>query len=237
MADGPEGLTATEVGARLGIAVPTAFHLLSTLVDEGLLAKDQRRYVLGPAAGRIADGFMGPLAVSASLLAPLRQLAETTLESAYVGAWRQGEIVVLRSFEGAHAVRVEGVHTGFAYDAHARASGKMLLATLEQDALDAYLATHPLRSVTEHTITDEKEFRKELRKTRQRGYSIDREEFRDGVTCLGVPIEDARVVHGTYTLAVPVDRLRKNRDRYLAALRNAAAQAVKGLSASGHDGR
>jgi len=58
VADSAAGCSATEVATRLGLAVPTAFHLLNTLVDEGLLAKERRRYFLGPAAGRIADGFM-----------------------------------------------------------------------------------------------------------------------------------------------------------------------------------
>ncbi len=227
-----EGCSATEAAQRVGIPLPTAFHLLNTLVAEGLLAKDQRRYFLGPEAGRIADGFMGPEAVTTSLLAPLRQLAETTLETAYLGIWRHGQVVVAGSIEGAQAVKVEGMHIGLAEDAHARASGKMLLATLEEAALDAYLATHPLRRVTPNTITDEATLRAELRKTRRRGYSIDLEEFREGVTCLGVPIEGGGVVYGTYTLSIPVARLRKRRDFYLDALRRAARQALQGLAAS-----
>jgi DNA-binding IclR family transcriptional regulator len=232
IADAVDGRSATEVARRLGIAVPTAFHLLNTLVDEGLLVKERRRYFLGPAAGRIADGFTGPEPVTTSLLAPLRHLAEVTLETAYLGVWRHGQVVVVGSIEGAQAVKVEGMGVGLADDAHARASGKMLLSTLEEAALDAYLATHPLRAVTARTITDEKALRAELRETRRRSYSLDEEEFRDGVTCLGVPIEDDGQVYGTYTLSVPVERLARNRDRYLDALREAAAQALRGLAAS-----
>jgi IclR family acetate operon transcriptional repressor len=235
VADATRGCSATQIATRLGIALPTAFHLLNTLVDEGLLAKDRRRYFLGPEAGRIADGFMGPEAVTTSLLAPLRQLAATTLETAYLGIWRHGEVVVAGSIEGAHAVKVEGMHIGLAEDAHARASGKMLLATLPEAALDAYLAIHPLRQVTANTITEENALREELRKTRRRGYSIDEEEFREGVTCLGVPVEDEDTVFGTYTLSIPVDRHRKNRDVYLGALRHAAVQALKGLAVSSEE--
>lgn len=235
IADAAEGCSATEVATRLSLAVPTTFHLLNTLVDEGLLTKDQRRYFLGPAAGRIADGFMGPEPVTTALLAPLRQLADATLETAYLGIWRHGEVVVVGSVEGQQAVKVQGMGVGLAEDAHARASGKMLLSTLEEAALDAYLATHPLRAVTSHTITDEKALRQELRRTRRRGHSIDHEEFRDGVTCIGVPVENSSKVFGTYTLSVPVDRLRRNRDRYLTCLRAAAAQAVDGLAVTEGD--
>jgi len=233
VADESTGCSATYVAHELGTALPTAFHLLNTLVDEGLLTKERRRYFLGPAAGRIADGFMGPEAVTTSLLAPLRQLAETTLETAYLGVWRHGQVIVIGSIEGAQAVKVKGLGVGLAEDAHARASGKMLLSALKDAALDAYLATHPLRAVTKHTITDEQSLRNELGRTRRRGYSIDQEEIREGVTCLGVLIEDAENVYGTYTLSVPADRLKGNRDQYLVVLRAAASQAVRGLAVSG----
>ena len=232
IADAANGCSATEVARHLRIAVPTTFHLLNTLVDEGLLTKERRRYFLGPAAGRLADSFTGPEPVTTSLLTPLRQLADRTAETAYLGVWRHGQVVVVGSIEGAQAVKVQGIGLGLAEDAHARASGKMLLSTLEEAALDAYLATHPLRAVTASTITDEGALREELRRTRRRSYSIDQEEFREGVTCLGVAIEDSDRVYGAYTLSVPVDRLRRNRAIYLAALRDAAAQAVKGLAVS-----
>jgi len=232
VADAAAGCSAAEVANRLELAVPTTFHILNTLVDEGLLTKAKRRYFLGPAASRIGDGFMGPEPTTSTLLAALQQLAGITLETAYLAVWRHGQVVVIGSVEGQLALKVAGMGVGLAEDAHARASGKMLLSTLEAEALDPYLATHPLRAVTAHTITDERALRQELRRTRRRGYAIDQEEFHEGVSCVGVPIEDATTVYGTYTLSVPVDRLRRNRDRYVTCLRDAAAQAVAGLAAT-----
>jgi DNA-binding IclR family transcriptional regulator len=232
VADAGQGCTATEVAQLLEVALPTAFHLLNTLVDEGLLSKDRRLYFLGPEAGRIAHGFWRSEALATSLRAPLRSLAESTLETSYLAVWQHGQVVVVDSIEGAQAVNVDGLGIGLAEDAHARASGKMLLATLAEDALDAYLATHPLRPVTDHTITDESALREELRKTQRRGYAIDGEEFREGVTCIGVPIQSAGAVHGTYTLSIPANRFRANRKRYLVALQESAELAVRGLVAS-----
>jgi IclR family acetate operon transcriptional repressor len=43
-----------------GLATPTAHHLLSTLVQERLLARDERsRFILGPAAAVLADSVRG----------------------------------------------------------------------------------------------------------------------------------------------------------------------------------
>jgi IclR family acetate operon transcriptional repressor len=232
IADSQNGLTATRVAAQLDTALPTTFHLLNTLVDEGLVAKDQRRYYLGPEAGRIAEGFAGTEAMTTSLRAPLADLARTTLETAYLAVWRHGQVVVVGSIEGAQAVKVDGLGLGTADDAHARASGKMLLATLEPAAVDVYLATHPLRRMTDNTITDEQQLREHLRKTRRRGYAIDNEEYREGVICLAVPIEHVNTTYGTYSLSIPGNRYRARREQCLSALRHAADQAVHSLTAS-----
>jgi DNA-binding IclR family transcriptional regulator len=232
-----QGCSATEVAQFVEVSLPTAFQLLSTLVDEGLLSKARRRYFLGPEAARIAQGFAGSEAVTTSLQAPLRQLADSTRETAYLAIWRHGQVVVVASIEGAQAVKVDGLGIGLAEDAHARASGKVLLSSLTDEALDAYLATHPLRSVTDNTITDEGTLREELRTTRRRGYAVDTEEFLEGVICIGVPIEDGTSSYGAYTLSIPAGRFRPHREQYLQALQGAAEQAIRGLAVtSGRSG-
>src|SRR5919199_1495900 len=125
MSEQPEGRTAKETALALRMPVATTYHLLNTLADDGMLAKDaKRQYHLGPKIGALADAFLRQLTPPDYLLAPLRRVAEATGETAYVSGWRHGEIVVLASVEGSHAVRVSNLHVGFAGYAHARASGK-----------------------------------------------------------------------------------------------------------------
>src|ERR1700683_1084215 len=121
VADGEDGRSAKDCAAALGLALATAHHLLSTLVDEQLLTKDaSRHYHLGPQIGAFADAFRRQMLVDERLLAPLRRLAETTAETAHVAAWRHGEVVVVASIEGVQAVRVGTLHTGLEGGAHAR---------------------------------------------------------------------------------------------------------------------
>jgi IclR family acetate operon transcriptional repressor len=57
--------------------IATTYHLLNTLVSEGLLAKDSgRRYHLGPQIGVLADAFRRRLVPPEYLLVPLRELAQ-----------------------------------------------------------------------------------------------------------------------------------------------------------------
>jgi IclR family acetate operon transcriptional repressor len=232
LADHPEGATAKDVAVALALPLPTAYHLLGTLVDERLLMKDsRRRYVLGPVCGGIAASYARQLAPPEYLREPLLTLAEASGETAYVGAWRDDNIVVLSSVEGRNAVRVIGTHVGIVESAHARASGKVLLAFASEELRRSYLDRHPLVPVTNRTIVDVNEFAIELERTRLRGFSIDEEEFREGVACVAAPVLENGMAVAAYSLSAPADRFRRRREE-LTELVLAASHAAE--EAGGH---
>ncbi len=223
VADGVDGRTAKACSDALGLPLATTHHLLATLVVEGLLSKDgKRRYILGPKVGMLADAFEHQMLPPEYLLEPLRQLADTTAETAHLCAWRHGEVVALASVEGSQAVRVASVHTGLAGFAHARASGKVLLALSSKSARDAYLARHSLERLTDRTITGRSELDAELENVRQQGYAIDDEEFAPGVACVAAPIAVGSSVIGAYSVSAPLARFRERRRWLIEAVRTAA---------------
>lgn len=71
------------------LPLPTAYHLLGTVVAEGLLAKEsRRRYHLGSALGAIADAFVRRFRPPEYLIGLLHRLAGESGETAWVGTWR-----------------------------------------------------------------------------------------------------------------------------------------------------
>jgi IclR family transcriptional regulator, acetate operon repressor len=225
----PSGATAKEIAHALELPLPTAYHLLGTLVSEGLLTKDaQRRYQFGPTLGTIANAYVRQLSPPEHLVAPLHELAAATGETAYLASWRHDRIAVIASVEGRNAVRVSGVHLGVADDVHARASGKVLLAFAPEPLRSAYIRAHPLVPVTERTIVEADAFQRELERTRRRGFAVDEEEFREGVACAAAPVLDNGDVVAAYALSAPAERFRKSRDRLVEQLREAAQAAAAG---------
>jgi DNA-binding IclR family transcriptional regulator len=227
----PAGSTAKEIATALELPLPTAYHLLGTLVGEGLLAKNgQRRYQLGPVVGAIGDAYARQFTPPDYLVEPLYKLAAATGETAYVAMWRDGRIAVLASVEGRNAVRVSGLHLGFAETAHARASGKVLLAFARDPVRDSYLRTNPLVAVTARTIVEPDEFRLELERTRLRGYAVDEEEFREGVACAAAPVLDDGYAVAAYSISAPSERFRRHReeliDHVVAATRSAGGEST-----------
>jgi len=52
------------------------------------------------------------------------------------------------------------------------------------------LKKNPLKPITRKSITGKEEFKERLRKIREQGFSIDREEAIDGITGIAAPIRD-----------------------------------------------
>lgn len=212
------------MAGALELPLPTAYHLLNTLTAEGLLTKlEDRRYQLGPKIGLLAEAFAAQVSAPEHLLDCVRKLAEQTGETAYLSAWRGGEAVVLSVVEGRRAVRVSGIHLGFGGHAHARASGKVMLAFAAPGALEGYLRTRRLDACTKRTITSEKRLRQEIEDIRRQGHAIDEEEFVEGVGCVGAPVADGSMA---ITVSAPVEQFRRRRRELVAAVMAVAADAT-----------
>lgn len=222
----PDGMAAKEVSTAFGLTLPTTYHLLTTLVEEGVLAKDQqRRYTVGPKAAIIADAVAAHGATPERYLRLLRRLAADTGETTYLTAWRRGEIAVLATVEGAHAVRVGEVPTGHYRDPHARATGKLLLAFAREEVREEMLREHELRPVTPHTLTTREALEEAFEEVRRTGVSYDVEEFLPGVACVSAPVTEQGATVATLTVSAPLHRFQERRDEYTRAAIAAAREA------------
>jgi DNA-binding IclR family transcriptional regulator len=225
VATSEEQITATRAAEHFGLSLPTTYHLLATLVSEGLLSKESgRRYRLGPKAAVIADAVARDQSAPESYLRHLRKLADATEETVYLSAWRGGEICVLSTIEGEHAVRVAGIETGVTGFEHARASGKLLMALAKPEVRDPLLSGR-LAKRTPNTITTREALAKEFETIRREGFAVDREEFSLGVTCISAPITENGVAVAACTISVPTERFREREDSLREALISAADAA------------
>ena len=222
-----DGCPAQLVAKEFALSLPTTYHLLNTLVAEGLLAKDsRRRYLVGPKVAALADAFMRQNHAPEYLLTPLRELAAATGETAYLSAWRGEEIRILAVIEGVHAVRVAGLYGSHYGNGHARATGKLLLAFARPQVREAYLRANPPGALTRRTIVDPSDLDQEFDRIRRRGYAYDEEEFADGVRCISAPVIENRVVTAALTISAPASRFKEFREPYTRTTVDAARAAT-----------
>jgi IclR family acetate operon transcriptional repressor len=219
-----DGLTTKEISERVGIGRQATYHLLHTLTATGMVTRDDgNRYVLGLRVGTLAEGFARQLAPSERLAPIVRALARETGETSYASGWWNGEIMTLCFAPGTSPLQAAEVPQGYVGDAHARASGKLLLAMANEATRDAYLGQHnKLGRLTPNTITTRTALRRELELIRERGYATDEEEFAAGLSCIAVPFDHG---YSPFVLAVsgPTERVNAHRDEYLESLRRAVA--------------
>src|SRR5262249_30326838 len=118
--------------------------------------------------------------------------------------------------------------------AHATSMGKVLLAYGSGDQLDRYLAVKPLRRLTEHTVTDERAFRKVLDEVRRKGWAAASDESEVGVRAIAAPVfNHANDVEAAINVAGHASRLsvKKLREVCLPVLLETAAQISRALGA------
>ena len=200
----PRPLVAQEIATALGIPVSSLSYLLATLVDRNYLVREGRRYSPGPGLEKLqlhAESYS--LADRAApLVRTLRvQLNETT--SFWVREGWEVEALVTESSE--QALRY-AVPIGNRMPMHPLASGKALLASLSDAALDRYFAETERKRYTDSTITSEKALRKDIAEVRRTGFSWADEEFSLGIIGIGRAVTMGGETVGALSVAIPKAR-------------------------------
>jgi DNA-binding IclR family transcriptional regulator len=179
--------------------------------------------VLGLRVGTLAEGFGRHLAPPEYLAPIVRRVAEETGETVYASGWWNGEIVSLVTARGTNSVQAMELAQGTASDAHARASGKLLLALSDETVRSAYLSSHRLTPRTKSTITTLSGLYQDFEQIRARCYATDMEEFSAGLCCLAVGLGGGNP-RFAITISAPSERFAQKFDTYLAAMRRVAAE-------------
>jgi IclR family pca regulon transcriptional regulator len=88
---------------------------------------------------------------------------------------------------------------------YARAMGKAILANLDPADLTNILAEIQIKKLTPSTLLDKEDILKDIELTRNRGYSINNEEYVEGLICIGAPLMNFRenTVVGAVSLDFP----------------------------------
>jgi DNA-binding IclR family transcriptional regulator len=91
------------------------------------------------------------------------------------------------------------------------ALGKVLLAYLSTEERKKILGEKMLPRLTENTITDKGELKKELNKIKKQGFALDREENEKNIYCIAAPIRNYQgEVIAAISISSPIFRVDKN---------------------------
>ncbi|WP_336207561.1 IclR family transcriptional regulator domain-containing protein [Nonomuraea sp. LPB2021202275-12-8] len=182
-------LTLSDVARETGLTRAAARRFLLTLVDLGYVRSDGRLFALTPRVLELGYAYLSSLSLPEVSDPHLERLAAEVHESASVAVLDGEEVVYVARVATARIMRVT-INIGTRFPAYCTSMGRVLLAALPPDELDAHLERADLSRLTSRTITLPSALRAELDRVRTRGWAMVDQELEEGLRSLAVPIRD-----------------------------------------------
>jgi DNA-binding IclR family transcriptional regulator len=184
-----EGLTNSQISHRLGMPKSSASYILRTLERRGYVEREGEggRYHLGLRVLSLGRQALGAHQVGRIAHPVLRALVDRTHLTAHVAVLDRGEAVYIEKVEAPGFIRMD-TWVGRRMKVHSTSVGKVLVAPLRTEDVEAIVREQGFEKRTPKTIASLTRFLAELGKVRQRGYALDDEENSLGARCLAVPI-------------------------------------------------
>lgn len=228
-------LGVTEIAQRLSLSKAVVHRLLTTLTAKGFVQLDQdtHRYALGPTVLSLGLAYLERIDLRRLALPALHELSGAMNETSTLSIRSGWTRVYVDQVTPSREVRMS-VQLGQAFPLHAGSSSKAILAFLAEEEQEAYLGDGPLERLTDKTITDPDQLRRELARIRRRGYAASLGERQAGAASVAAPVLDHRGRPvGSVTVCGPIERFKRHTDEAAARLVEATAALSRQLGFEG----
>lgn len=182
-------MTLSEVARRVGLSPAAARRSLITLSSLGYVGQKDKRFHLKPKIMALGSAFYFSARIDELLQPDLRDLVAKFGDASSVGTLDGGDVIYVAHYSVQRARRAAAI-VGARYPAYATSMGRVLLAGLPDDKLDAYFADFSAVPLTSKTCTDAEQLRAAIMEVRRDGYATTVDQLDYGITALAVPIRD-----------------------------------------------
>jgi IclR family transcriptional regulator, pca regulon regulatory protein len=226
-------MTLTEVAARTGLTRATARRFLHTLVELHYVRTDGKTFELTAKVLQLGYAYLSGLS--------LPQLAQPHLEELSLKLGESTSAAVLDGTEIAYIARVTtrrimnvGITVGTRFPAYATSMGRVLLAALPPDRLEAYLAAAEIKPLTQQALGTVPELVAVLDAVRAQGWCLLDQELELGLMSVAAPVYDGptKVVAAVnVSLQAQSVAARPDPEAYLASVAQEIVATAKLISA------
>lgn len=184
-----EGYRLTDLTARSGLPPSTVHRLLTTLEKRRFVQFDQTdgMWHVGRQAFQVGATFARQRNFVAPALPYLRRLRDLSRETANLGVADDGQVVFLAQVESREIMRAI-TRVGGSTPMVNSGLGKAILAAYSHADVAAIVAAYGMQKLTPHSITRASDLHQDLNGIRERGYSVDDEEFLTGLRCIAAVV-------------------------------------------------
>lgn len=220
----------SQLSQRLGMNKTSVYRLLATFEKRGFVERgeDSVKYRLGLVAYEMGQKLISRMGMLRKARPAMERLARRCNESVYFVVRRNEEVLLLDMIDGTHQVKIASL-VGRRFPLAATAVGRVFQAFGERSGSDGRkhleVKMPPLAAADDLDVI------------RRRGVCIDEHGFGEGVTCVAVPLLNAKgeVVAGLAILG-PAFRMGKERieAELVPQLKDAGHVVSAGLGYLGH---
>jgi IclR family pca regulon transcriptional regulator len=183
------GMSLSEVASAAGLARPTARRLLLTLEELGFVRSVGGSFSLTPKVLTLGMAYVGALGLWEIARPHLQALVARTGESSSMAQLDGSDIVYVARVSVPKIITLR-VDIGTRFPAVQTSQGKVLLAALSPDDLEATLAEPSRAGLPPYIGRSPDQLRDELTEIRARGWALADEELAPGVRSVAVPVRD-----------------------------------------------
>lgn len=225
----PDGMSLGQLATATGLARSTVQRIVDALEMEFLVQAGTGGVRPGWGLRRLGD-LAGP-SIARELRPQLFRLFEVTGETVDLSTLAGVEVLFLDRFlseQGVSVIPDVGVH----YPAYTMATGKALLAGLDNDQIWAMYGQGALERLTPVTISTADKLIAQLNDIRAGGFAYDIEEHALGSCAIGLPVGTYGGTQIAISVVIPTERYTEQRNAIECALRVSASDFKRRIDKS-----
>ena len=180
----------SEISDKLDLNKSTVHGIITTLKYHGFVSQDEetQKYKLGIRFIEFGNLVSNSINIRNAALPIIDQVCNKIEETVHVAMLDGLDIVWIEKKECTKSVKTS-TKIGSRLPAYTTADGKIILSYLSEDKIRSYLPKK-IPKFTQNTITNKVEYFKRMEENKKLGYTIDNEEFVEGIKCVAAPIFD-----------------------------------------------
>jgi IclR family pca regulon transcriptional regulator len=183
-------MSLADVARRTDLTRATARRFLHTLVELGYVLTDGSRFWLSPSVLSIGYSYLSGLSLPELAYPHLRELSARVGESSSMSVLAGDDIIYVARVPARRIMAVT-ISVGTTFPAYATSMGRVLLAGLAPEELEAYLARQEPEALTGRTLTDRAQIAEKIEQARRCGWTLVDQELEIGLRSVAAPVVDA----------------------------------------------
>ena len=198
-------LSIGELNDHLGWDKSTIHRLLSTLREKGYVQQNpqNQKYRAGIKIFEVGNQVVERLGFRRQCQPYLESLAATTKETVNLAVRDGKDIIYIDKIESSATIKVD-LAVGKRLPMYCTGLGKAILAHMPEQEAMKILQSETMKAHTPKTLITLEAIQEQLALIRQKGYSLDDEEYVEGLVCVAAPVRNHRgEVMAAISIAVP----------------------------------